>query len=150
MIVPFDFGSQLPAILPELALTLLAIIVLASDVGFLGIPPLAESRKNLISVIAGLGMLLIAVVPLISNPDNSLVWGGMIRHDVISQVFKVMVIIAGGITCLVAGNTRDLERKGEFYLIIIVSTLGASLLSAAADLIMIFVALETISIPLYV
>lgn len=150
MIVPFDFLSHLPAVLPELALTFLALVVLASDVGFLGIPPLAESRKNLIPYIAGVGMLVIAFLPLTSSPDNSLLWGGMVRHDVLAQIFKVMVILAGGITCFVASNASYLARKGEFYLIIVVSTLGASLLSASSDLIMIFVALETISIPLYI
>jgi NADH-quinone oxidoreductase subunit N len=41
-------------------------------------------------------------------------------------------------------------RKGEYYLIVIVATMGASLISAASDLIMVFVALETLSIPLYI
>jgi NADH-quinone oxidoreductase subunit N len=149
-VTPFVFLEHLPAVLPELALTLLAIIVLAADVGFIGIPPLAESRKNLIPYIAGLGLAVIAIIPLTTGPNNQLLWGGMVRHDVMAQVFKTIVIIAGAVTCFMAANTRDLGTKGEFYLIIIVSTLGATLLSASADLIMIFIALETISIPLYV
>jgi NADH-quinone oxidoreductase subunit N len=74
----------------------------------------------------------------------------MVRHDTLSQVFKVMVILAGAITALIAADTRELARKGEFYLIIIVSTLGACLMAAASDLIMVFVALETTTIPLYI
>src|SRR5690606_2359959 len=38
----------------------------------------------------------------------------------------------------------------EFYLIMIVSSLGACLISGAADLIMLFLALETMTIPLYI
>jgi NADH-quinone oxidoreductase subunit N len=146
----FVFLQQLPAVLPEVGLTLLALIVLAADVGFLWLSPLPESRKNLIPYISGFGMLAVAILPLVSVPTGELMWGGMVRHDTLAQIFKTMVIVAGAFTCFIAGNTRSLGRKGEFYLIIIVSTLGASLLSASADLIMIFVALETISIPLYI
>ena len=146
----FVFLQHLPAVLPEVGLTILAIVLLAADVGFLWIRPLAESRKNLIPYIAGFGMLAIAVLPLVSVPNGELMWGGMVRHDVLAQLFKTMVIVAGAFTAFMAGNAREFARKGEFYLIIVVSTLGATLLSASADLIMIFVALETISIPLYI
>ncbi len=146
----FVFLQHLPSVLPEVGLTLLAIVLLAADVGFLGFGPLAESRKHLMPYIAGFGMLAIAVLPLVTIPDGELMWGGMVRHDILAQLFKTMVIIAGAFTSFMAGTTSELQRKGEFYLIIVVSTLGASLLSASADLIMIFVAVEAISIPLYI
>jgi len=41
-------------------------------------------------------------------------------------------------------------QQGEFHAIVIVATMGMSLMSAAADLIMVFLALETTSISLYV
>lgn len=74
----------------------------------------------------------------------------MIRHDILSQVFKTMVLFAGSVTSLMAVTDSDAGQKGEFYLIITISTLGGTLLASAADLIMVFVALETVSIPLYI
>ena len=146
----FDFLASLPSVMPELGLTFLALLVLGLDVGFFGISPLSESRKHFIPYVAAGGMFIIAILPLVWEPSNQLEWGGMIRHDVLSQVFKVMVILAGAITSLIAAEHSELGRKGEFYLVIIVATLGASLMSGAADLIMVFVALETTSIPLYI
>jgi NADH-quinone oxidoreductase subunit N len=142
----FNYLQQLPAIAPEIGLTILAIVVLALDLY------LPESRRKGTAYVAAFGLLGLAVVPFIWSPDSSIetLWGGMVRYDVLAQVFKVMVLIAAGITCLIASSTSDLARKGEFYLIIIVSTLGASLLSSSSDIIMIFVALETLSIPLYI
>lgn len=145
----FDFLASLPSVLPEIGLTVLAVVVLALDLY------LPESRHRLIPYVTGIGMAFLAILPFAAiglTPEDTpeLLWGGMIRNDVLAQVFKVMVIIAGAVTALIASNTRDLARMGEFYLIIIVSTLGASLLSASADLIMVFVALETVSIPLYI
>ena len=147
----FDFIDSIPAVAPEIGLTLLALVVLALDVGFFGIPPLAASRKRAIPYVAAIGLAILAIVPFVFPPDSGdLYWGGMVRHDTLAQVFKVMILLAGSVTALTAAVLRDFERQGEFYLIIIVSTLGACLMSAAADLIMVFVALETTSIPLYI
>ncbi|MCL4252445.1 MAG: NADH-quinone oxidoreductase subunit N [Anaerolineae bacterium] len=142
----FNYLQQLPAIAPELGLTILAIVVLALDLY------LPESRRKGTAYVAAFGLLGLAIAPFVWLPSVGIesYWGGMVEYDILAQVFKVMILLAGGITCLIAASTSDLGRKGEFYLIVIVSTLGASLLSASSDIIMIFVALETLSIPLYV
>jgi NADH-quinone oxidoreductase subunit N len=142
----FDFLTHLAVVVPEVGLMVLALIVLLIDLRWKG-----EQRRG-IGVVAGLGLLTIAVTPFIWPPTdpNALYWGGMVRHDVLAQIFKVTVILAGAFSCLIAVDTTEMGRKGEFYLIVIVSTLGATLMSAAADLIMVFVALETLSIPLYI
>jgi len=142
----FDFLTNLPAVAPEVGLTVLSLLVLLIDLRWKG------EQRRFIGIVAGLGLLALAVIPFIWPPTNpdALYWGGMVRYDVLAQIFKVTVLIAGGLTCLIAVNTSELGRKGEFYLLIVVSTMGASLMSAAADLIMLFVALETLSIPLYI
>lgn len=142
----FDFFASLPSIAPEFGLTILAIVVLALDLY------LPESQRKSVAYVTAFGLAALAITPFIWAPPsdgNLLYWGGMVRHDMLSQVFKVMILLGAAITALLAVDTRYLARKGEFYLIIIVSTLGACLMSAAADLIMVFVALETTSIPLY-
>jgi len=58
-------------------------------------------------------------------------------------------LLAGAVTCLMAAGDKGVGDKGEFYLIVIVATLGGLMMSSAADLILVFVALETLSIPLY-
>lgn len=142
----FDFLSNLPAVAPEVGLTILALLVLLVDLRWKG------EQRRAIGLVAGLGMLALAITPFIWPPTNpdALYWGGMVRYDILSQIFKVTVLLAGGLSALLAIDSHEMGRKGEFYLIIVVSTLGATLMSAAADLIMVFVALETLSIPLYI
>lgn len=144
----FDFFANLPAIAPELGLTVMAVIVLGLDLY------LPESRRRTIAITAAVGLALVAVLPFLwpvpAAEANMVYWGGMVRFDMLSQIFKVMIILAAAITCLMSIDVTGIGRKGEFYLIIITATLGGCLMSAAADLIMVFVALETVSIPLYV
>jgi NADH-quinone oxidoreductase subunit N len=147
-VVEFSLLDSLPSIAPEIGLVLLALIVLGLDVYWTG-----ERRKN-IAYVSFFGMLGLALTPIIWAPSvasgTQELWGGMISHDSLSQIFKVMILLAGAFASLIAASTRELGKKGELYLIIIVSTLGACLMSASTDLIMVFVALETTSIPLYI
>ena len=112
------------------------------------------TRRNVV-FISAISMALLALVPLIWTPDpalyehGELLWGGMVNYDPLSQIFKVMLLLAGAVTCLMAAGDRGVGDKGEFYLIVIVATLGGVMMSSASDLILVFVALETLSIPLY-
>ncbi|NWF68168.1 MAG: NADH-quinone oxidoreductase subunit N [Chloroflexi bacterium] len=146
----FDLLSSLPAIAPEIGLTILIFVAVLLD-SFLH-----ESQRKGIAYVAALGMAALAIVPIIPGwaPEpgptgDYLFWGGMIRHDALAQIFRIMVLASGALTCLMAVDAKRVGNKGEFYTIVLVATLGASLLSASADLIMVFVALETLSIALY-
>ena len=145
----FDLWAQLPSVLPEVGLTALAVIVLFADIyGSLA------ARRNVV-FISAIGMALLALVPLIWVPDpalfenSELLWGGMVNYDPLSQIFKVMLLLSGAVTCLMASGDRGVGDKGEFYLIVIIATLGGVMMTSASDLILVFVALETLSIPLY-
>ncbi|MDX2163282.1 MAG: NADH-quinone oxidoreductase subunit N [bacterium] len=144
----FNFLASLPAIAPEIGLTIMAVVVLALDLY------LPESQRHRIATVTAVGLIGTALVSLAlwaPTPDTTgLYWGGMVRHDMLALIFKVMILFAGALTALMAVDSAGVGRKGEFYLIMIVSTLGACLISGAADLIMVFLALETTTIPLYV
>lgn len=146
-----DLTENMIAVIPEILLVILAAIVLFIDVYS------PESRRRQAGYWAGVGLLGVALVTAaltatINNNglESQLVLGGMFRADTFSQMFRTMVYLAGGLTCLIALGDERLRYKGEFYIIIIVASIGAGLVGGAADLIMVFVALETLSISLYV
>ena len=156
----FNLWQSLPVIAPELGLTIMAVVILGLDLY------LPESKRRNLAIVTGVGLLATAALYLLfwyptpTAPDASqgfafgaqegLYWGGMVRHDTLAQIFKVMVLIAGALTAFMSIDVAGVGRKGEFYLIVIVSTLGACLMAGAADLIMVLLALETTTIPLYV
>jgi len=142
----FNLLTSLPAIAPELGLTVLAVVILLLD------SYLPKEKVRNIAYVSALGMAALAITPFLWAPStgSELFWGGMVRHDSLAQIFKVMVLLAGALTSLMAVNDSGVGHRGEFHLIIIIATLGASLMSGSADLIMVFIALETLSIPLYI
>jgi NADH-quinone oxidoreductase subunit N len=141
-------GANLPSIAPEVGLTILAMVILLVD-------SYRPDAKSNIGYLTAIVMAILAITPFVPGwspelGESSLKWGGMIRHDMLASIFKVMILFGGAVTSLMAVKDSDVGQRGEFYLIITISSLGGCLLAASADIIMLFVALETVSIPLYI
>jgi NADH-quinone oxidoreductase subunit N len=138
---------MLIAILPELLLLALAVVIFGLDaVG-------GRQRRQSLGVAAFLGLILILAATLwFSRPDpeQSLIFGGMLRDDWIAFTFKVLLIFSAAVTCLLSIGVREVSARGEYYGLLIVATLGMTLMASSADLIMLYLAIETTSIPLYV
>ena len=135
------------AILPEILLIVLAGVILAFDAIWK-----PEVKRSLGWMTAG-GLLLVMVVALlVSRPpaDDRLVFGGMIRQDWLGFGFNLLFMFAAAITALFGMDLKEVGQKGEFYVLMLISTVGMSLMASAADIIMLYLAIETTSIPMYI
>ena len=140
-----DASMFLP-ILPEILLLVLGTVVLA-----VGLILPQDKRRYLGWVTAvGAGLVILFSLPGLPGEQAGEVWGGQIRHDWMAYTFKMMFIFGAGITALFAMDYKGLGERVEFYILMIASTIGMSFMASAADLVMLYVAIETTSIPLYV
>ncbi len=136
------------AILPEIGLVLLGTLVLILDLTWKG-----EQRRN-IAWVTALGLAVIGVVTgFMSQPyggNSYLIFGGAIRWDWMRWIMSLVFFFGGAITALLAKDLDNLGKIGEFYLLLLTSILGMCLMVGAANLVMLFLAIETTSIPLYI
>ncbi len=135
------------AILPELLLLLVAAAVLFVD--------LMERGKHprLLGWITVGGLLVTMAASLLyARPPQggASLWGGMLRHDWLAFVFQMVFLVGAAATALFAMDVESLGKRGEFYILLLASTLGMMLMAAAGDLVMLYLAIETTSIPMYV
>ena len=139
--------SAILAILPEILLLVLAVLVLVVE--FLLKP---QDRRMLGWLTAGGLAMIIAVSLAVARPGEipEAVWGGMLRYDWLGFIFGMLFLFGAAITALFAMDVEHLGKRGEFYLLLLVSTIGMSLMASAGDLVMLYLAIETTSIPLYV
>jgi NADH-quinone oxidoreductase subunit N len=76
----------------------------------------------------------------------------MVVQDNYSLFFKVLFLITAGLSILM--SIRFLEREGfeygEYYILLLFATVGMMFMASAADLIIIFLGLETFSLAIYV
>ncbi len=77
---------------------------------------------------------------------------GMLALDPFATFFKVLFVIAALCLVVMAGHSKEVDRKAlpELHAIILAMTLGMCLMGAATDLLMIYLALELVSILSYV
>ena len=143
-----DLGSMVLAILPEIGLLVLAALVLVLDLVLRH-----TDNRSVIGWTTAVGLVIIdglGVVFAKPGPAPILMWGGMLRLDGAGFVFRLIFLLGAGLTALFAVESEMLRERGEFYLLLLVSTLGMSLMASSSDLIMLYLAIDTTSIPLYV
>jgi NADH-quinone oxidoreductase subunit N len=135
------------AILPEISLIVLAAILLVVDLR------LTKAHKENLAYLTFGGLALIFVLTIVfSRPEagqGTAIWYGMLRHDMLAFTFRLIFMAGAAITALLAIEWDTISKRGEFYILLVFSTLGMNLMSGAGNLVMLFLAIETASIPLY-
>src|SRR5512146_2299683 len=134
------------SILPESLVLILAVIVLVVE------PFWREQRRRNLGWLTAIGLFVILVVSLLfarpGAPVNT--FGNMVRFDWLGFFFKMLFIFGAAITALFLMDHEKVGRRGESYVLMLTSTIGMCLMASAADLVMLYLAIETTSIPLYI
>ena len=134
-------------ILPELVLSVFGIICMLVDPF---IPE--ESSKKPLGIIALVGTLAgLAATAFQTNYYGSAFYN-TIRVDTFSIFFHVVVLLIALVVILSSFEYLDVQRirAGEYYGLIVFGTVGMMLMSAAVELVLIFIALEISSISTYI
>jgi len=134
------------SILPEILILLLGILILVVEPFWK-----EEKRRNVGWLTAG-GLFAAMIISLMfgqpSEPTTTL--GGMVRFDWLGFFFKLLFMFAGAATALLFMDNEKIGHRGEAYLLLLASLLGMDLMAASADLVMLYLSIETTSIPLYI
>lgn len=144
--MPNDLWLSVGAILPLIVLAVWACILLLVD---LWIP---ADRKGWTAALAAVGLLAALVIVILRLNQTFSGFGGMIMVDGFAQFVSVLLLISGlaGIALSHDYLKRTGVERGEYYVLLIFSIIGMILMGMAGDLLMVFLALELLSIPLYV
>ncbi|MEX2372468.1 MAG: proton-conducting transporter membrane subunit, partial [Dehalococcoidia bacterium] len=138
---------QYELLLPEIILALTAVVVLAMDafkddlkVGYRSLPFVS---------LLGLAGAGVATVLLIDEQGD---FARLISLDDFTTFFRLLFI--GTAAVLIVGSYEYIERHvnhvGEFFALLLLSTIGAIYMAAARDLLTAYLAVEVLSFSLYV
>jgi NADH-quinone oxidoreductase subunit N len=134
------------SILPEILILLLGVVLLIVEPFWK-----EEQRRNAGWLTFGGLLAAMALSLIFARPgEPQVVFGGMLRFDWFGFFFKMFFLFAAAITSLLLIDHEQLGRRGEAYLLLLAATLGMCLMATAADLVMLYLAIETTSIPLYI
>jgi NADH-quinone oxidoreductase subunit N len=134
------------AIAPELALTVTALLVLALDLSLRG------DAKQLVNPVAALGTTVAIVFTVVLYGDQRETFGGTFVVNDYAVIFKLLFL--GSLLAILGISWRFFAEgryfQGEYYFLLLTSFIGMLVMPSARDLIVLFVALETVSIPAFV
>jgi NADH-quinone oxidoreductase subunit N len=102
-------------------------------------------------VLASCGLGVYSSLGLLGS-DTQLLFNSMMVSDKYSNFFNIVFLLSAALTAL--ASLRYLDRENlqhpEYYVLLLFSALGMMLMTAALDLIVIFIALEIMSLAVYV
>ena len=133
-------------ILPLTVLTVWACVLLLVD---LLIP---KDRKGITAFLSALGLALTLGFTLSQIGSEQSGFNGMVVLDGFSIFVNALLLVSGllGIALAYGYVKRMGLERGEYYTLLLFSLTGMMLMAQATDLIVVFLALELLSIPLYI
>jgi NADH-quinone oxidoreductase subunit N len=148
-----DFSSQADyfvALLPEIVLSLWAMLVLLVDVFQKG--NRSEASSPIVAWLTVLGFVAAAAANLWLLGVGESGTTGMVAVDSFRVFANFIFILAGLLATLTSIGYLDRVgiNRGEFYVLLLSSIVGMMLLGSARHLILLFLAVELMSISIYV
>lgn len=139
-------------ILPVLITSGVGMLVLVVDAVFR-----IRSRAQVHAAISLLALIASGICAAlewgrIGDRGTRLALSGMVADDRLSVFFTLLFCTAAGLAVLVSESylRREQIEKGEYFALILLCTSGMILMAQAADLVAVFIALELLSISLYI
>ena len=138
--------SDLTTILPTIVLVAWACVLLLVD---LFIP---RSHKGWTALLAAVGLAAALGLTFAQAGREVYAFSGMVVLDGFSTFLSALFLASGlGAIAIAYGYLKRMGlERGEYYILILFSLSGMLLMAQAVDLIVVFLALELLSIPLYV
>jgi NADH-quinone oxidoreductase subunit N len=139
------FNSSFDAIIPMLCVTLAALAVMAAE---------AFRGKGERMPMGGLG-----IVGLVGAAVSAaLLWNrntasfGVIVADNFGLFITLVLVLVGIMTIMFSSQVLEAEEipKGEYYALMLFSLVGMMMMATANDLLVVFIALEVLSLAVYV
>jgi NADH-quinone oxidoreductase subunit N len=111
-----------------------------------------KGRKGFTAFLAALGLAVTLVFTLMQAGREGASFNGMVTLDGFSIFTSALILLSGllGIALACGYIKRMGLERGEYYTLTLFSITGMMLMTQASDLIIVFLALELLSIPLYV
>ena len=138
--------GSVPYFVPELMLTATFLLLLIGEI--------ISKRSGYVSfgIIAAAGLIatIFLSIQLYKAPDITLFFR-MIVVDRFAIFFKIIFSVSALLIVLFSMNSVELRKysAGEYYCLILSVVLGMNLLASSTNLLMIWLALELVSIPSY-
>ena len=143
-----NYGNLFTITLPETILEVLSLLVLIVDLAWMR--KSAQATRMAMACVLGVAGCTLAIVWLLAHPQAASFGGDALVATPIVAAAQIGILILTALVLLLSVKAEFSRNPGEFVAIVLLGTTGMMLVAAARDLLVIFVALELLSLSLYV
>lgn len=144
-----DILNAIPLLKPEWTLSLGFLLVIVCDL-------FIKKSKHVVFAIALLTLIISGAFLIFQLPsigESQVIFSGMFRLSLVGNYFKILVLFGSVLSLIFFAQDQRLNQhpKGinDFYSIFLASILAAFLLISSANLLMVFIAIEMLSLASY-
>ena len=134
--------------LPETILEVISLLVLIVDLGLLR--KSSQATRTTAACVLGVSGSVAAIAWLLAHPQAPSIADGALVATPLVAAAQIGILILTALVFFLSTNAKFSRNPGEFAAIVLLGTTGMLLVTAARDLLVIFVALELLSLSLYV
>lgn len=145
---PVRYGDLLGILAPESILEVASLLILFVDLGFLR--RAATGVRLRVASLFGAAGAILSILWLLAHPGAASVMGGALVAGSMVAVAQASVLGLSALVLLLGLRSRFSRHPGEYVALVLLATTGMMLVAASRDLLLIFVALELLSLSLYV
>lgn len=145
-----SYSELLQFLASEVIITLAALAALMVDLTTLRGSPVPERMRAgawLVVLGCAAGALALYLVPAETPPGYL---DGMLTLGSLARIVKLAILALSGCTALLAVEGEFTEHVGEFFALLLLATVGMMFLVSTENLLVVFLALELLSLSLYV
>ena len=130
---------------PEILLTIWAMILLLAEAFF-------DLTSRQVTYLALAGLLVTAIETLLFSASPTYYWGGLCKWDGASKFFHLFFLAVAALVVWMDDEVQEHMHHGagEFVVLPLLTTTGLMLLASANDFMLLFVALELVTISFYI
>ncbi len=145
-----NYAALFHATLPETALEIAALLILVVDLGFLR--KAALPIRTAVAAVIGVIGCIAAIWAVCGTQWEEYSVGNdlLLAAGGSAGVAEVAILVLTAITLLLFVDTGFTRNPGEYVSVVLMAAAGGLIISAAQDLLVIFVGLELLSLGLYI
>ncbi len=139
----FNYAEIFTLVIPETIVVVTAFVALLVNMIARGSAERISAALSCLGCILAIGWIWL--VPTYGNISN-----GMLVVDPLTQFMKQVLLGLTIFTAIISIQTKFTQHVGEYFALLLLASVGMMFLVSSENLLMIFVALELISLSLYV
>ncbi len=143
--------NSIPSFWPEITMSLTFVVSMIVEFS------IGRKEKSSTGMTTGLFVLAGFIITILQlpfqNPEPRLLFGTMYSVDPFAMFFKYLILATGIVIIVFSMQSAELRKQraiGEFYSFIAAMTFGMMLMTGASHLLMIYLAIEVVSISSFI